>query len=64
LIDVLRLSPDFRPAYDPLLAMAGALADRDPGAARELLRQLVDASPARAEAALALLALGADRASN
>ena len=32
LLSVLRISPDFRPAYDPLLAMATALAGRMPPA--------------------------------
>jgi len=56
LIEVLQVSPDFRPAYDPLLHMAIALARVDPDAGRELLRQLVDASPNRPEASSALLA--------
>lgn len=40
LLDVLRISPDFRPAYDPLLQMARALESVDPAAANELLSQL------------------------
>jgi spermidine synthase len=50
LLGVLRISPDFRPAADPLLRMAAALNERDPAAARALLaevmraRQLVTAS--------------------
>jgi len=57
LLSVLRLSPDFRPAYDPLLSMASALAPSDPLGARTLLLELAQIQPARAEAveALALL---------
>ena len=58
LIDVLAISPDFRPAYDPLLMMAKALGQEDPAAARELLTQLASVSPARPEASKALLAFG------
>ncbi|HTU67519.1 MAG TPA: hypothetical protein VMF52_16335 [Steroidobacteraceae bacterium] len=61
LLEVLRLSPDFRPAYDPLLSMAAALGREDPSAARELLQQLADVSPARPEAPRELLALGGGR---
>ncbi|MEI7465339.1 MAG: spermidine synthase, partial [Burkholderiales bacterium] len=53
LLDVLRISPDFRPAYDPLLGMAAALAGADPDLARQLLSQLQQVQPARPEAALA-----------
>jgi spermidine synthase len=60
LLGVLRISPDFRPAYDPLLQMAGALARIDTTAARELLIQLASHQPARREAADALRALGAN----
>ena len=58
LLDVLRISPDFRPAYDPLLQMAGALAGSDSASARELLMQLAAQQPARPEAAEALSELG------
>ena len=51
---VLRTSPDFRPAYDPLLRMALALAAKDLPAARGLLAELAQAQPARPEAATAL----------
>ncbi|MDM0078464.1 spermidine synthase [Variovorax sp. J2P1-59] len=54
LLSVLRISPDFRPAYDPLLRMAGVLARSDPRAARSLLEDLQRVQPARAEAMLAL----------
>ncbi|HEY6126179.1 MAG TPA: fused MFS/spermidine synthase [Steroidobacteraceae bacterium] len=59
LLSVLHISPDFRPAYDPLLRMAYGMATRDSGAARELLALLVREQPARPEAAEALRALGA-----
>ena len=59
LLAVLRTSADFRPAYDPLLGMAGALARSDPAAARDLLGQLVQLQPARPEAAAALRQLQA-----
>ena len=59
LLEVLRISPDFRPAYDPLLRMALALADADPAAARALLIELAQAQPARPEASLALRRLAA-----
>jgi spermidine synthase len=50
LLSVLRISPDFRPAYDPLLSMAAALARSDVAGARELLRELERIQPARTEA--------------
>ena len=53
LLAVLRLSPDFRPAYDPLLRLAATLARSDPAAARALLDELVRLQPARPEAAAA-----------
>jgi spermidine synthase len=45
LLEVLRISPDFRPAYDPLLRMASALNERDPDAARALLADLARVRP-------------------
>lgn len=57
LLGVLRSSPDFRPAYDPLLAMAQALAVRDPAQAAALLQTLDAIQPARPEAAAALRAI-------
>lgn len=54
LLSVLRISPDFRPAYDPLLRMATALGRTDAAAARALLADLQQAQPSRAEAAQAL----------
>ncbi|MBC7729805.1 MAG: spermidine synthase, partial [Microbacteriaceae bacterium] len=59
LLSVLRTSPDFRPAYDPLLRMAAALARIDAPAAQALLSDLVQLQPARPEAAQALRALAA-----
>ncbi len=59
LLAVLRTSADFRPAYDPLLAMAKALAGSDAPAARALLEQLVALQPGRPEAAQALARLPA-----
>jgi spermidine synthase len=50
LLSALRISPDFRPAYDPLLAMAAALARSDLPAARTLLAELSRLQPARSEA--------------
>lgn len=50
LLSVLRVSPDFRPAYDPLLAMAEALAASDVQGARRLVTQLIHLQPARPEA--------------
>ncbi|MFC4309298.1 fused MFS/spermidine synthase [Steroidobacter flavus] len=51
LLEVLHLSPDFRPAYDPLVRMAAALAGRDGAAARALLSELQQVQPDRPEAA-------------
>lgn len=51
LIETLRLSPEFDPAYQPLLSMARALAASDRPAARRLLEAIVSAAPAREEAA-------------
>jgi spermidine synthase len=57
LLSVLRTSPDFSPAYDPLLRMALALASTDTGAARELLTELQHIQPSRPEATQGLLEL-------
>jgi spermidine synthase len=54
LLSVLRVSPDFRPAYDPLLRMAAALSRVDLEAARALLSELQQLQPSRPEAAQAL----------
>ena len=58
LLAVLRTSPDFRPAYDPLLRIATSLARSDPHAARAVLTDLAQIQPARPEAGLALRQLG------
>lgn len=50
LLDVLRISPDFRPAYDPLLRMAVESARSDPAQSRALLAELERIQPARPEA--------------
>jgi spermidine synthase len=50
LLEIVRTSSDFDAAYDPLLAMAHRLRDIDPRAAKELLIDLEDANPKRAEA--------------
>jgi len=57
LLAVLRLSPDFRPAYDPLLAMATALARSDAATARAVLAELARLQPRRPEAERRLAAL-------
>lgn len=51
LISVLHISPEFRPAYDPLLRMAAELGRVDVAAARGLLTELHHAQPLRPEAA-------------
>ncbi|MEI6318225.1 MAG: fused MFS/spermidine synthase [Pseudomonadota bacterium] len=58
LLEALRASPDFRPAYDPLLQMAEALARVDGPAARTLLAELQRLQPARPEAGRLLHGLG------
>ncbi|HXU04805.1 MAG TPA: fused MFS/spermidine synthase, partial [Polyangia bacterium] len=57
LLSVLRISPDFRPAYDPLFAMATALARSDVAGARTLLIELTEIQPARSEAPRALASI-------
>lgn len=57
LLGLLRASPDFRPAYDPLLQMAAALAASDAPQAAALLDTLIALQPARPEAAAARRAL-------
>jgi spermidine synthase len=44
-------SPEFRPAYDPLIAMAQALSEAEPQAGRRLLERIRAAQPGRPEAA-------------
>jgi spermidine synthase len=60
LLQVLQLSADFRPAYDPLLNMAVALARVDRAAAIELLNRLQDVQPTRIEATQFLQQLASD----
>ena len=60
LLAILHTSPDFRPAYDPLLRMAVALSRIDRAAARSLFSELQQAQPARPEAAAALRELAAE----
>lgn len=50
LLAAIRVSPEFNPAYAPLLAMAKTLLARDRAAARDLLNDLIAAAPARNEA--------------
>jgi spermidine synthase len=50
LIDALRLSSEFDPAYGPLMAMARLLTGSDRAAAARLLRQIDQAAPSRPEA--------------
>ncbi len=57
LLAVLRVSPEFRPAYDPLLQMAMTLMPIDAESARALLVDLQSVQPRRHEAAQALAAL-------
>jgi spermidine synthase len=45
LLGVLRISPDFRPASDPLRQMAAVLNESDPAAARALLAELARVQP-------------------
>lgn len=54
LFGVLHMSPDFRPAYDPLLQMGRALSNSDVAAASALFAELERAQPARPEAGQAL----------
>jgi spermidine synthase len=58
LLSVLHISPDFRPAYDPLMKMAATLAGTDVAAARALLIELTQAQASRPEAARLLRELG------
>lgn len=60
LVDVVRLSADFDPAYRPVLAMAQQLAASDRAAARQLLEDLERASPKRPEAGGLLAMMPAD----
>lgn len=57
LLSILNISPEFRPAYDPLVAMAAALATTDPRAASALLTELVRLQPERDEARTTLASI-------
>jgi spermidine synthase len=50
LLDALRLSPEFDPAYMPLIGMARSLIASDRTAAARLLHAINDAAPSRGEA--------------
>jgi spermidine synthase len=54
MLAVVAASPDFRPAYDPLVALATAASERAPEEARRVLGELARLQPARPEASLAL----------
>jgi spermidine synthase len=58
LIDAVRTSADFTPAYMPAVMLAERLAAQQPAAARDILRSLADAAPWRPEARAALARLG------
>jgi spermidine synthase len=58
LLSVLRESPDFRPAYDPLVRLATAVAPQNPVAAQSLLAELARLQPARVDAVHHLRSLG------
>ena len=58
LLAALRISPDFAPAYEPLLRLALALQDSEPVVARELLEALTRVAPKEARAWQALQAPG------
>lgn len=59
LLSILRISPDFRPAYDPLVLMASALARTNTSDARQLLAELAEVQPERPEAAQLLRQIAA-----
>jgi spermidine synthase len=50
LIESIRLSAEFDPAYQPLLGMAHMLGENDPAASRALLMRVDAAAPGRSEA--------------
>jgi spermidine synthase len=50
LLDAIRLSAEFNPAYHPLIGMARSLMTSDPEAAVRLLHEINDAAPSRDEA--------------
>jgi spermidine synthase len=58
LLRVLKISPDFRPAYDPLVRLAMATGQTDRAHAADLLRALIAVQPLRTEATDGLRELG------
>lgn len=58
LLAILKISPDFRPAYDPLVRLAEAVATRDADRGRLLLGELAGLQPARTDAIRALANIG------
>jgi spermidine synthase len=50
LLDAIRLSAEFDPAYKPLMGMAWSLLASDRSAAARLLQAINDAAPSRGEA--------------
>ncbi|MGF1455088.1 MAG: MnmC family methyltransferase [Alphaproteobacteria bacterium] len=54
LLKIVRMSPDFTPAYDPLIAMAVHLHGENPGRSMTLLMDMARANPARREAPVLL----------
>ena len=58
LLSIVRESPDFEAAYNPLLAMAGQLNRINPESARDLLLALKAAAPLRQDATKLLNQIG------
>lgn len=58
LLDTIRVSPEFDPAYQPLLSMAHMMAGEDRAASEQLLHQIDLAAPSRPEARAMLAELG------
>jgi spermidine synthase len=58
LLALLQISPDFRPAYDPLVRLAEAVTSSDADRGRLLLGKLASLQPARTEAGRALADVG------
>ena len=50
LLSIIAISPDFRPAYDPLISMAKSLAETEREEAIGLLNKIIELQPNRAEA--------------
>jgi spermidine synthase len=50
LLESIRISPEFDPAYNPLIGMARSLLASHRGAAEQLLREIDNAAPSRTEA--------------